>query len=109
MKKIILFILGVFVACVAAYSLPKEIKKEPIRDILKEYHLISIDHATVAVPMLNVENFSPGYMQIIVKPYTLKIESRFAITNLNHPRYLARSGLSLKHRKLWRDIQRRRL
>lgn len=109
MKKIIVFILGIFVAGIAAYSLPKEIKKEPFRDLMEQYHLISVDHAVITVPVLNFENFSPGYMQVMVKPYTLKIESRFAVTNSNHPRYLARSGLSLKQRILWRDIQRRRL
>jgi hypothetical protein len=109
MKKFITLILGLFVAGFAAYAIPKEVKKEPIKDILKAYHLISMDHQVIAQPEILTENISPGYMQVMVKPYTLKIESRFAVTNLSHPRYLARSGLSINRMIYWRDIQRRRL
>ncbi len=103
MKKFILLALGFSVACLAAYCAPKDFKTWPDRHLLKEIHIFQVDldqvtitNAVVAEAVIQDGNFSPGGMQLLysVKPSTLKIENRFAVTNLKYPRYLARYRLS---------------
>jgi hypothetical protein len=102
-KRFGIFLLGFLIAGIAGYSLPKDFKKEsPGKVFMKAFHLAESPEASIVPDAITTDNFSPGdiFSHDLIKPYTIEIESRFWITNLRSPRYLARSGLSWQSNKL---------
>lgn len=111
MKKTILLLLGLFVAGIAAYSIPKESKMDVIhlQKILKIYHLA--EQPAVIVSEFTKEDFSPGIatQYDFIKNYIEAPAERFAIVNRAHPFYLARNNIAINKNLNKKDRPLRRL